>query len=346
MGNLSRNNHYIPKFYLKNWGVENKIWEMQLLVPNENLPVWRRESIKKTAFQKNLYIRTTGQSETDDFELWFNTDFESPVQDAFFKAVNDERLYPEDWEKLIHFLAAMSMRTPAQIVKMNNRLKQIVPEVLDKYVSELSKKEDHEIIKAVIEFTKNKKEDNSLFPSIFNLVKNPDENESDLMEIGVPVGKGLNLYAMNLILTNTAGILQEHHWSIVTIADGMTWATSDDPVMCLNRYGKDDYDFNGGWGAVGSEIIFPISPTKAIYTQIGYKNLRRINLDTDMSNNIQRMIIKHAHRSIYSLLPDLEIEKIKPRMVDLKEYEEEEKTWEQFHQHHIDIEKKYYRDHE
>lgn len=339
---LSRNNHYVPQFYLNNWGFEHKILAMQLLVNNENIPVWRYETIKKTAVHRNLYIQTTKQKETDKIETWFNEEYETPVQGAFSKAINDERLTPEDWKRLVNFLASMSMRTPARIVNNFEKIKKILPEILEKLQNDFEKMPYDEIKSKITSSRYDVNQDELVAPIRVHIEDNQDDIETVFAKIEVSVGKGLILWSMIRTLTTTAEILHNHHWSIVSVAEGMSWATTDDPVLCINYYGKDNYDFGGGWNNKGSEIIFPISPTRALYTQVGSKHPRRFSFDLEKSQDIQKMIIGHAHRKIYSYLPDPDIEKLRPRKVDLEMYNDEVKQWTKFHQDQIELEKEYY----
>jgi hypothetical protein len=52
---LKRDNHFVPQFYLKNWGDNKKcVWTYNLIVPNANYPKWKRLPIKGIAFQRYL----------------------------------------------------------------------------------------------------------------------------------------------------------------------------------------------------------------------------------------------------------------------------------------------------
>jgi imidazolonepropionase-like amidohydrolase len=50
---------------------------------------------------------------------------------------------------------------------------------------------------------------------------------------------------------------------------GFAWFTTDDPVLKLNFNSWDAYDFGGGWGSSGSEILVPLSPLHLTYDLIG-----------------------------------------------------------------------------
>lgn len=108
----------------------------------------------------------------------------------------------------------------------------------------------------------------------------------------------------------------------LSAAPGISWPTSDDPVICLNYYGKDNYDFGGGWGKKGCEIIFPISPNKVLYTQIG-EEITINQFDTSLSRLVEKLIIEHAHRKIYSISPNDKVRSIRDKIENSTVYKEE-----------------------
>ena len=75
----------------------------------------------------------------------------------------------------------------------------------------------------------------------------------------VVAGRGLWLFSIKHTLTSTLRVLHQHRWSILTPPDGLSWFTSDDPVIRLNYCADGRYDFRGGWGNPGTEILLPLS---------------------------------------------------------------------------------------
>ncbi len=83
-------------------------------------------------------------------------------------------------------------------------------------------------------------------------------------------------------------------------------------------------------GNEGTEIIFPLSHSLLMYTQVGSnKHLDTIPLDT--ARDFQYLIAKHSHRYIYAKQPINGIEKMKPRVIDEKEYKLEMDEWSNWH---------------
>lgn len=75
------------------------------------------------------------------------------------------------------------------------------------------------------------------------------------------VGRGLWFSGMRHLLTHTVKHLERHKWTILRPPEDLSWFTSDDPVIRLNYYDAGRYDFNGGWGNKGTEIILPLAPS-------------------------------------------------------------------------------------
>ena len=79
--NLTHRNHYIPRFYLKNWSLDGKtIQTYSILVSNSKVPYWTQQSIKNSAVWSDFYTRIEGDKEIDDFEHWFDREFETPAK--------------------------------------------------------------------------------------------------------------------------------------------------------------------------------------------------------------------------------------------------------------------------
>ena len=79
--NLTHRNHYIPRFYLKNWSLDGKTMQTySILVSNSKVPYWTQQSIKNSAVWSDFYTRIEGDKEIDDFEHWFDREFETPAK--------------------------------------------------------------------------------------------------------------------------------------------------------------------------------------------------------------------------------------------------------------------------
>lgn len=323
--------------YLKNWAKGNKISTYCLLVPNANVPVWKDQSLKYSASIDNFYVRQENGREMDDFENEFMQKYETPAKEPLIKACNEQQLTMEDWDVLIDYIASQIVRTPAFYFKHQERIKRILPGVIEDVCAEI-RELTPEKIKRQLE---NNLDRRKLFPVSLDYTGIKADNDHEYVGINVVAGKSIWLGTIEHLLSEVSPILHRHRWSIVSVAEGIKWPTSDDPVICLNYYQEGDYDFNGGWGRQGGEIIFPISPSKAIYTQIGVKHSHRIQFNAEKSRLIKKMIVEHALMYVFSCERDEEISILRPRVIDLKEYERIKNEIEEWYKKYEDEEVPY-----
>ena len=315
---IKRHNHYVPEMYLKNWATGNKVNTYNLLVPHEKVPVWKKTSIEYTASINNLYVRRFKGCELDDFEETFMRHYENPAKKPFKKVCSNQFLTPDDWHIMIDFVAAQIVRTPAFYFKHLDIMKRITPDVMSSIGKRLK---NYKAIGSVMTSRPKKVIDN-LLPITINLTGIPADNDHEYVEIGTIVGKSTWLYCIENLLSKTSSVLHKHDWSIITASDGVAWPTSDDPVLCLNYYEDGDYDFGGGWDNAGSEIIMPINPKKAIYTQVGVKHPKYMSFDYKESILLKKLIVQHALAYVYTSDIDRSIPLIRQRTVLKKEYDD------------------------
>ena len=119
--NISHRNHYIPQFYLKNWSLDGRtIQTYSILVSNENVPYWTKQSIKNTAVWNDFYTRVVGVEELDDFEHWFDREFESPAKPILDKLISGAKLSREEHKALSRFVFAVGHANLLSAKKMSS----------------------------------------------------------------------------------------------------------------------------------------------------------------------------------------------------------------------------------
>lgn len=330
MKDFRRDNHFVPQTYLKRWSSDGlKIWLYRILVPHRDMPLWKLRSIRGVAYHAHLYTRISAGSETDEFERWFEKEFETPAQEALYKATSNRRLSAKEWENLIRFAAAQIVRTPANLIKSMERWRKEMPEFLNSTLQKVVQDIDKTSKTGIL--PKNKSTiDSETFPLRISREPSPDPDNA-ILKAETIIGRSMWLFGIKHILTNTVKVLLQHKWSIMYSAPGVEWITSDDPVICLNYYGKGSYDFGGGWGYKGSEILFPLSPHHMLYTKVGEKNHSRIDITCELSKELQRLIAEHSHRWIFAKEPFKEIEALRPRTIDEIAIKDELEAWKKWH---------------
>jgi len=260
--------------------------------------MWKETSTQRIAYHSHLYTRLAGGTESDEVEEWFGREFESPAEEAREKATSDARLTPRDWKRLIRFLAAQDVRTPARLVENLQRWNETVPGDIEESIQKSIRK--IEKAKQTGENLVPQEQPNAeYFPFRVTTQIKPGEKFGTVKGEAIS-GRGLWLFSIRHLLTGRAlSVLESHKWSIVKPPVDMTWLTSDDPVVRLNFHSADRYDFGGGWGSNGTEILFPLGPRHLLYTQIGQPPLSRGTvMPRFQARMIRRFIAEHAHRFI------------------------------------------------
>ena len=327
MDNISRDNHLVPQMYLRAW--EDKdcmIHVYDLLVPNKNCNEWRNKKSKGIAYQRDFYTNVENAKEEDYLEKIFNEKYETPAKEPLTKAINGDKLDADDWSKLIDFIGIQIIRTKAralEILKISKSvLERDMPNELNKIVGKLSDEN--------VNIKKLNKEKRRLDSKVEKF-KMPLEgkiedydNDKKILKVEATMGKGLYLYMLNdNEVKDVLNILHRHKWQVIDITNNISIPTSDDPVIRLQYCSKDEYNFNGGINQKGVNIIFPISPNKIIYTQVGYG--KKVQFNEEFSIFIKKIIVEHAYRHIYSCNDDDQIKKIRKREVDKAKFDKEKK---------------------
>ncbi|MDT8907009.1 DUF4238 domain-containing protein [Pseudomonas prosekii] len=328
MQQLRVRNHYVPELYLKQWECEGRISTFRLLVPHESFPLWEELPLKSIAFRRHLYTSLIGQEETDEIERWLDREFESPAQEAIHRVVNEQRLTPDHWRHLVRFAVAQDVRTPARLKeflsRQNKTLKPLMDETLARAIDNLERSarenkplQVNEIIGA------------GEFPLKISIEK-PHVGKWQV-HAETTVGRGLWLWNIKHLLTNTLKRIPQQRWTVLHAPTGISWPTSDNPLIRLNFQDFNNYNFNGGWGVNNTDILLPLSPKHLLHTSIGKRSWTRGTvLEEGMARFLRKIIIQHADRYIFSLDPS-DVHLIQPRLVCSETYKDEEEAWQNWH---------------
>ena len=327
-----RDNHYVACMYLKRFATASgHVLTYPILVAHERVPLWKRSSIKGIAYRAHLYTRIVASGQTDEFETWLNEEFETPAEEALRKATEDMRLTPGDWQKIIRFVAAQDVRTPARLFESTQRWNKAAPTMLEETLQESVRR--LELAKSRGDEIKPVKAPNSEYlPVRITSTIKPGEEFGEI-KAEMIVGRGLWLFNIRTLLTGTLKVLLEQKWSILTPPEGLEWFTSDDPVVRLNYYDENNYDFKGGWGNPGTEIFLPLSPRHLLYTKVGHpRPPRGTVVDRVKAEMIRHFIAEHAHRYIFSKSADAAILKLRHRTIDAAVLQDENEQWSRWHE--------------
>lgn len=341
---FSRDNHYVPRSYLKRWEADDgRVWTYRILVSNSNVPKWKAYSTKGIAYHSHLYTRIVRGEETDDIERWLDSEYETPAEQVIEKILAQRKMSPKDWTTIIKYMASQDVRTPARLLESLKMQEKTMPDImqstLEKAVNELkTTKKEGRVVNP-------KRLPNSELIPMRVSIQNDSKTKKTTIKVQTIIGRSAWLFSIKHLLgkTRSMNALLGHKWTILKSPVGISWCTSDDPVIKLNFYTKDNYDFKGRWGSNGTEIIFPLSPRYLLYTKIGEKPpIRGTILTVEMANIFQKIILEHAHRFIYSAVKNSIVESIRPRTESKSIFDYEKDQWQSWHNKNVQIEKELY----
>jgi hypothetical protein len=327
-----RNNHFVSRGYLKRWALpDDRVWTYRILVSHAQVPLWKKSSIRGLAYHTHLYTGITADGETDEIEKWLDREFETPAEEAIERVTSGARLTAEDWKRLVRFLAAQDVRTPACLVERLKHWEATLPglieDTLQKSVRtlELARKSGQALPPPKISYADH-------MPFRVTTETKPGQKTGKLKGETL-AGRGLWLFSIRHLLTQTVNVLIQHKWTILAPPDDINWFTSDDPVVRLNFNGPNKYDFGGGWGSPGTDIFLPLSPRHLLYTQVGKRPPSRGDtMARPQAEMVRRLVAEHAHRMIFAEKPDSAVPEFRPRTVDAHLFANENEQWRKWHE--------------
>jgi hypothetical protein len=147
------------------------------------------------------------------------------------------------------------------------------------------------------------------------------------------IGRGMWLWSIRRLLSGPAlAALCSHRWTVLVPPDGEAWFTSDDPALKVNFHAPQKYDFRGGWGSDGTDLLLPLSPQHLLYTQVGKRVPRRgAQVEAAQAAIVRRLIAEHAHRYVFAASPHASVPALRPRVVDAAEATRERGEWAKWH---------------
>lgn len=327
---VSRDHHYVPQFYLRGWSDNDvDIYAYRIVVSDQRVPPWARRAIKGIAYQPDLYTSELSP-EVDEFEKWLKTDFEDPVAEALFRVRADRDLSADDWHVLARFVAAQDLRTPAYYIESTARWHEQADELLNVNFPRAVEKLKRQVRRGTLPNPRSDPADPN-WPLKITIERGDGDGQAGI-RAELTIGRGLWLSNIRHLLTSTVDVLQRQHWSILRPCPGAEWLTSDHPVVRLNYSGPDRYDFKGGWGRPGGDILFPLSPRHLMHTQIGTRPPAAQVLSRDKTFEMQKILAERAHRWIFTRSPMTRISWFRPRLVDAERFENEQDAWARWNQ--------------
>ncbi|GAB3344958.1 DUF4238 domain-containing protein [Lysobacter tyrosinilyticus] len=327
MHQFRKDNHYVPKVYLKQWVTGGVIPTYRLLVQNDACPLWRSHSLKGVAYRQHLYTYLIGDEATDEFERWLDSEFEGPAEEAIDRVIREQRLTKDHWRRLARFAVAQDARTPARLKEFLARQAKLMPDLMDRIVLDTARQLEDSVERATL--AKKTLAISKDFPLKVSVGREADGKGT--LSAKTVVGRRLWIWSLRHLLTNTIEKLPTNRWTILHAPEGVSWPTTDNPLVRLNFFSPSNYNFDGGWGVPNGDILLPLSPKHLLFACIGRKSwVRGTKLNLSTALLIRRMIIEHGDRYVFAKEPG-DIHLIRPRIVSPDGYKAEQEAWKKWH---------------
>ncbi len=326
---VTHDNHYVPQGLLGRWALDGvHVHAYRTLVSHRNVPNWTRQPIRGSTYQRDLYTALSDARETDDVERWFADEYERPGLDASDRLVRGQHIDRDDWKAIVRLVALQHLRTPQSFFEAMERWRTTVPEILDATAREALARWEHAKGKGLL--VVDPPSSTNAFAGLFDVRVDaaPDSQAGGaIVRTEVVLGRRFWLAGVRHLLTGVAEKLLEHQWSVWEPAPGSEWPITDDPSIRLNYYAPDNFDFGGGWGKRGSELMMPISPKHLLYTQVGRPSRRRLTALPEQTRTVQRILAQRSYRWIFGTEPYEWVTRARQRVVDQALYDAEREMW-------------------
>ena len=247
-------NHFVARGYLKRWARDDGlVWTYRLLVEHPRVAEWHPYSTKAIAKHRHLYTRIIEGQVSDELERWLDTDVEAPAENALNRPTTGLNLRRHEWGKLLRYLAAQQVRTPAYLERNYERWLGFIREAGD---------DTRRALQTAIDERGEIPPPGVLgVPPLQMKVTLPtefDENGTGLIHVA-PGGQRFWHWVIQFALEGVWKALQKNYWHILKAPLGFAWCATDDPVILLNPGAAQG---DAGWGQPGAEILFPLGPSR------------------------------------------------------------------------------------
>jgi len=333
----AHHHHSVPESYLRGWSHDRiHVMARRLLVPSPQYPEWGEQGIRSLTAYEHLYTSVSSGVESDELEIWLNKEFDSPGAEALSRVRQGAEPTPQDLQRLAFLGASLDVRTPVDYLESKSRWERDLP----KMMAATLKRVRRQLARAArlgqqVQARAIPSAPASL-PVRVTIARNPDGGGQIKAEI--TAGRELWLHKIRHVLSGIVNVLRTHEWRLMHPHTGLWWFTSDHPMMRLNFNSESDYDFGGGWGHPGSDLIFPLSPELLLYTQVGRPLPDRNTFTEQETRLIQRLLARRAFRWIIAREGQLPSSELRHRTVDKRRFVEEESAWKAWHQAQSDAE--------
>ncbi len=298
--------HFIPKFYLDNFAVNNIIW-----VFDRKKNEYRDQSIKDTAVIKDYYTLRKGSKKDFSVEKYLS-DVENTSKIVIDKLINGEIINEQERINLSVFIALLFTRIPDHEKQIN--------EFVDKAMKTINKKlfVNLENVKKLIEYVEKKrnKSFNINAEKFYEIMK----NEKYL----VKYDRKNMIYMIIEQAAKYCYYFYKKDWFISKSKNDVEFITSDNPIIKIPTSEQIKKAQFFGIETPGVRKILPLNYCTSLCIGDDGEFLGFGNLETENVETINRYIADNSDRFIFGRSKDI-LEKI-VRITKIDEYMKTERV--------------------
>lgn len=334
--NITRNNHYVPQFYLKYWSNNgNTVRSYNGIIKHKSRKGWHSTPIKSTACYQDYYTDEIDGIDDDKIEHFFEK-MENKAKPIFDRVKRNNHLNESEMHILVDYLIIQISRTPAFYEFSNDITASNFDPLFRKTIARLSTRDD---------FTKPSKPTHTTGKDFLPLNLEVDK-EAKTITAETCIGRHIFLSsALSFTDGKIANLLRQSNWKIITSEESLF--TSDNPVVFL-RFDRVEGDWKTGLKAYSSydliAVYLPITPKHLLITFLGAteERIKSIVGTDDFFELIQRCTVNNARRYIYSTCDDSRVLLWRPQTVCSETYEALEKERKSWHSSNLKLEKDFF----
>ena len=280
---------------------------------------WKRTKIKGTAVWRDLYSQHDGAGINDAVERFFSDEIETATLPAFERVMHPEEMSARDKESLVNFLIAQFFRTPRSMQRTAEIMK-----------SEFTRAAEEAVNSAIrsIENGESKGAKRHVGASLTSSRVFPDtplqidiDQEGGTVRVATTVGREQFLASINHHYHGYVGAaLRSYFWKIITVPDGISLPTSDNPVVICHPEMPGKTGFDIGVGNPGTIVFLPLDERHALFTRAGASLNQICSYEPNemAANYLIQSVVLNADYHVYAKSEIPNITCIRQRRVDPK----------------------------
>ena len=317
---LSRDNHYVPQFYLRQWSNDgNTIHCYDTVARNAMQPLWRNAHIKSACCWKDFYTLDYSGSLDDSIEHLFSSEYEANASAAIRRVSEGFKPNDEELDCLIDYAFLQMIRTPAWYMKMHKTLSEegprIIHETMIRVLEEYANNADAGPSKPLVKDAD--QQDFPPFPKLsISFELNPNTSE---ITATLPINRDNYLAHLGRVLSgDLRRVFHDQKWIIYRKSDEGSFPTSDNPLVRLGLLQGGTISLDVSPDVPGVFLFMSITPDALLICEIGTDadNLRGILEVPGMIELLKNAIVNSAVMYVFSDTEDDSIPAVRSREIN------------------------------